>query len=121
MPRAAADFASSLARFRGRLAEWALAEVAPGRLLPWLPVAFGGGIVLYLAAAREPNLIAVSITAIVTAALAFAVRHRSIAFPLSVGIAAAVAGFAIATAQNRANRAPVLQRNVATANVSGFV
>ena len=38
-----------LARMRGQIAEWALAEVAPGLLLPWLPVAFGTGVALYSA------------------------------------------------------------------------
>ena len=33
---------------RGLLSEWAVAEVAPGRLMPWLPVAFGFGIVALL-------------------------------------------------------------------------
>ena len=43
------------AAWLGRLiAQWAAAEVAPGRLLPWLPVAFGFGIVAYFTADREP-------------------------------------------------------------------
>ena len=41
-------------RFRQLIAQWAVAEVAPGRLLPWLPVVFGFGIVLYFTADREP-------------------------------------------------------------------
>jgi competence protein ComEC len=41
-------------RLRKRVAEWALAEVAPGRLVPWLAVAFGTGVVVYFAADREP-------------------------------------------------------------------
>lgn len=113
--------ASGLTRLRGRVAEWALAEVAPGRLLPWLPVAFGGGIVLYLAAAREPSLVAVSIAAFAAIALAFAARHRPIAFPLAVGIAALAAGFAVATAQTARIAHPVLQRTLPSAKVSGFV
>jgi len=39
---------------RHLLSQWALAEVAPGRLVPWLPVAFGFGIVGYFTADREP-------------------------------------------------------------------
>ena len=35
---------------------WVAAELMPGRLLPWLPVAFGSGIALYFAAEREPAL-----------------------------------------------------------------
>src|SRR5258708_18513926 len=37
-----------------RLREWAASELAPGRLMPWLPVGFGLGIVVYFAAEREP-------------------------------------------------------------------
>ena len=37
-----------------RLREWAAAEAAPGRLMPWLPVAFGAGIAVYFSAEREP-------------------------------------------------------------------
>ena len=39
---------------RTLLAQWAVAEVAPGRLVPWLAVAFGLGIVGYFTADREP-------------------------------------------------------------------
>src|SRR6266700_1919716 len=37
-----------------RLREWAAAEVAPGRLMPWLPVGFGLGVAVYFTAEREP-------------------------------------------------------------------
>ena len=113
--------ARNLARMRGQIAEWALAEVAPGRLLPWLPVAFGAGIVLYLAAAREPSLWAAVPVALACTALAFAVRNRPIAFPLSLGVAALAGGFAIATVQTARIAHPVLQRRVASATLSGFV
>jgi|SRR6185369_7781976 len=39
---------------RRKLLEWAVAEVAPGRLVPWLPVAFGCGIAGYFTAEHEP-------------------------------------------------------------------
>ena len=48
-----AGFAGEL---RDRVYHWALAEVGPGRLVPWLPVAFGAGIVVYFTAPREPLL-----------------------------------------------------------------
>ncbi len=41
--------------FAERLRQWAIAEAIPGRLLPWLPVAFGFGIALYFTAEREPS------------------------------------------------------------------
>ncbi len=37
-----------------RLRNWAIADTGPGRLLPWLPVAFGLGIAIYFTADREP-------------------------------------------------------------------
>jgi hypothetical protein len=36
--------------FPARLREWAVQEVAAGRLLPWFAVSFGAGIVLYFTA-----------------------------------------------------------------------
>jgi len=39
-----------------QLRNWAIADTGPGRLLPWLPVAFGLGIALYFAVDREPAL-----------------------------------------------------------------
>ena len=49
------------------LRNWARAEAGPGRLLPWVPVAFGGGIALYFAADHEPVLWVVVATAAVLA------------------------------------------------------
>lgn len=47
----------------GTLREWASAEAGSGRLLPWVPVAFGAGIALYFAADHEPVLWVVVATA----------------------------------------------------------
>ena len=38
------------------LERWLVSDVAAGRLLPWIPVAFGFGVVLYFTAEREPAL-----------------------------------------------------------------
>ena len=48
------------------LREWLRAEAGAGRLLPWVPVAFGTGIACYFAADREPVL---SVAAVVAIAL----------------------------------------------------
>jgi hypothetical protein len=37
-----------------QLRQWVRAEVTAGRLLPWLAVAYGFGIVIYFTAEREP-------------------------------------------------------------------
>jgi len=55
----------------GTLREWAKAEAGAGRLLPWLPVAFGSGIALYFSADHEPVLAVAAITAIVLGVAAF--------------------------------------------------
>src|SRR3954468_10829340 len=79
-----------------KLQAWARAAAGAGRLLPWIPVAFGAGIALYFSVAREP---VAWVTAVVAAALgtaAFLLRRQK-AFPIAVMIAALAAGFATAT------------------------
>lgn len=46
------------------LRAWRRAEAGAGRLLPWVPVAFGCGIALYFSADHEPVLWVVATTAI---------------------------------------------------------
>src|SRR4051794_5058667 len=81
-----------LMRFAGNavrhLKAWALVDIGPGRLVPWLAIAFGFGIVLYFAAEREPALwgaLAIAAATITVAALA---RDRPIGFPLALALAA---------------------------------
>jgi competence protein ComEC len=62
-----------------RIGAWALADVTPGRLMPWLAVAFGLGILLYFAAEREPAIWAAGALAAVTAGAAVLARRRSLA------------------------------------------
>src|SRR5262245_9944814 len=76
---------------------WLTAEAAPGRLMPWLPVAFGFGVVLYFTAEREPAWWAALALAVVTTIAAFLARARPIAFPLLLGVAAIALGFAVVT------------------------
>lgn len=106
---------------RRLVSEWALAEVAPGRLLPWLPVAFGFGIVLYFTAEREPVWWASSAAAIASIAVAIALRRSVVGFPLALGAAAIASGFAVATINTARIAHPVLQYPVATASLSGFI
>ena len=47
---------ATLGDARKTLQRWLASDVAAGRLLPWIPVAFGSGIVLYFTADREPAL-----------------------------------------------------------------
>ncbi|TXJ25419.1 MAG: competence protein ComEC, partial [Afipia sp.] len=47
-----------------KVRSWATAETGPGRLLPWVPVAFGAGIAVYFAADREPIPWVAAVTAV---------------------------------------------------------
>jgi competence protein ComEC len=113
--------ASAADAWRKVLRQWALAEVAPGRLFPWLPVAFGFGIIIYFTAEREPAwwaAVPVALAAIVVAVLS---RRHTFAFPLALGIAAIAGGFAVATVHTARIAHPVLQFPVASISLSGFV
>jgi competence protein ComEC len=93
-PWGIAGFAREL---RDRAYHWALAEVGPGRLVPWLPVAFGAGIIVYFTAPREPLLWAPILLFAALAGATIALRARPIGLPVILGFAAAAAGFATAT------------------------
>jgi competence protein ComEC len=112
------DISRWLAR---RLAPWIAAEVAAGRLMPWLPVAFGVGIAVYFTAAREPSWWAALALATALAAAAIAVRRRPVAFPLALGCAAVAAGFATATLRTLALDHAVLRAPAYNVTLSGFV
>src|ERR1700742_2995190 len=64
-----------------KLREWVRAEAGPGRLLPWVPVAFGTGIAFYFAADHEPVLPVTIITALALSVAAFLLRRARL-FPL---------------------------------------
>src|SRR3954470_14823548 len=94
---------------RTSLKEWALADVAPGRLVPWLPVAFGAGIALYFAAEREPSTWAAGALAVAGVVSTVLLRRRPIGLPLALAFAAAAGGFAVTTLRSATIAHPVLQ------------
>lgn len=113
--------AGTAGRLRGLLSGWLSAELAPGRLSPWVPVAFGTGIASYFAADREPAIWAVLPMAAAAAALAFLARRRAVAFPIAIAVAGGLAGLAVATLQAARISHPVLKAPIASAALSGFV
>src|SRR5882757_7232076 len=126
-PRGAAQaggFAPSGAGLWAPLAEtlraWARAEAGAGRLLPWVPVAFGAGIALYFSVDREPVLPIAAITAIGLCLAAFLARRNGF-FPALVMIAAVAAGFATATWKTARIAHGVLARPIYSVSLSGFV
>ena len=102
------------------LRAWVRAEAGPGRLLPWVPVAFGSGIALYFAADHEPVLPVAMVVAIAIGIGAVLARRRK-PFPLVVMLAAIAAGFATATLKTTRVAHTVLARPLYSVALSGFV
>ncbi len=105
----------------GRLWDWALADVGPGRLIPWLAIAFGAGIVLYFTAEHEPTWWAGPALALPCAAIALFGRARPLAFPIALGLAALGAGFATGTLKALLVAHPVVAYAVSNVEISGFI
>ena len=88
------ESASELARRAAQhVRAWSEAEVGAGRLVPWLAVAFGCGIIVYFTVDREPAPWAAVVLFAAAATITALCRHRGIAFALAMGATAAAAGF----------------------------
>ncbi|MFT4120583.1 ComEC/Rec2 family competence protein [Bradyrhizobium sp.] len=107
-------------RLAGILGAWVRAEAGPGRLLPWVPVAFGGGIALYFSADHEPVLWVAAATAFALALGAVLLRRSRLLGP-AVMVAAVAAGFAMATWKTARIAHPVLAKPLYSVSLSGFV
>lgn len=103
-----------------KLRMWVRAEAGAGRLLPWVPVAFGAGIACYFTADREPVAPVTAAVAIGLCLAAFLLRRQRI-FPLAVMIASLAAGFAVATWKTARIAHTVLARPAFSVSLSGFV
>jgi len=106
--------------FIERLRAWIRAEAGAGRLLPWVPVAFGTGIAFYFAADHEPVASVTAVAATAFGVAAFLLRRQKI-FPIAVMIAAMAAGFATATWKTARIAHGVLARPMYSVSLSGFV
>src|ERR1700676_3255401 len=106
--------------FAAKLREWIAAEAGAGRLLPWVPIAFGTGIAFYFTADREPVLSVAAVAAAGLCLAAFWLRRQRI-FPVMVMIAAISAGFAVGTWRTRLIAHGVLARPLYSVSLSGFV
>ncbi len=112
---------SALGGAREVLSRWFASDVAAGRLLPWLPVCFGFGIVLYFAADREPSPTASLSLAGALVLAAVLARSRPIAFPVLLAFATIAAGFATVTLKGVRVAHPILQHAAWNVAISGFV
>jgi competence protein ComEC len=102
-----------------KLREWVRAEAGAG-LLPWVPVAFGAGIALYVTADREPVL-SVTLGAAAVVCVAAFLSRRSRFFSAAVLIAAVAAGFATATWRTSHVAHTVLAPPMYSVALTGFV
>ncbi|HEV3185499.1 MAG TPA: ComEC/Rec2 family competence protein [Xanthobacteraceae bacterium] len=100
---------------------WLAEEVGPGRLIPWLPIAFGSGILVYFAAQHEPIMVPAPALALAFMLAAILARARPIAFPLLVAATAACAGFATATVKSTWIAHPVLHHAAGNVAIAGWV
>jgi competence protein ComEC len=103
-----------------KLRTWIRAEAGAGRLLPWVPVAFGVGIACYFTADREPVAWVTAVAASGLCLAAFLLRRHKM-FPLFVMFAAMAAGFATATSKTALISHAVLARPAFSVSLSGFV
>src|SRR4030081_3823960 len=103
-----------------KLRAWIRAEAGAGRLLPWVPIAFGTGIAFYFTADREPVASVTAVVAIALCGAAFLLRRHKI-LPVVVMIGAVAAGFAIATWKTARVAHGVLARPMYSVSVTGFV
>src|SRR5260370_20537582 len=111
---------SGWSSFAEKLRTWIRAEAGAGRLLPWVPVAFGTGIAFYFVADHEPVLPVAAVAATGFCAAAFLLRRPKI-FPIAVMIAAMAAGFAVSTWKTARIAHGVLARPMFAVSLSGFV
>ncbi len=107
--------------FVAQLQQWAAQELAAGRLLPWLAVAYGFGIVIYFTADREPLWQAAAGMAGVCTVCTVLLRRHLTAFVVALFVTAIAAGFAAASIKTASIAHPILRFNASGVTVAGFV
>jgi competence protein ComEC len=104
-----------------QLWQWAAQEIAADRLLPWLAVAYGFGVVIYFTADREPAWWAAATLAAVCGVGAIVLRRHLVAFVVGLFVFAIAAGFAAATVKTAMIEHPVLHYPASGVTIAGFV
>jgi competence protein ComEC len=84
------DAGSELARRAADcVRRWALAEVSAGRLVPWIAIAFGCGIIVYFAIDQEPAVWAAVLLVCIAVSISVFARRRFVVFAAAAAFAAA--------------------------------
>jgi competence protein ComEC len=95
--------------------------MAADRLLPWLAVAYGFGVVIYFTADREPAWWAAATLAAVCGVGAIVLRRHLVAFVVGLFLFSIAAGFAAATVKTAMIEHPVLHYPASGVTIAGFV
>jgi competence protein ComEC len=104
-----------------RVKRWAVEEVAAGRLLPWLVIAYGFGIVIYFSAEHEPSAWAPGSLAAGCVVGAVLLRRHLAASVVALFAFAIAAGFAVATVKTSSIAHPIVRYSASGVTVAGFV
>jgi competence protein ComEC len=104
-----------------QLRQWAAQEIAADRLLPWLAIAYGFGVVIYFSAEREPAWWAATTLAAICGFGAIMLRRHLVVFIIGLFVFAIAAGFAAATVKTAMIEHPVLHYPASGETIAGFV
>jgi competence protein ComEC len=115
------DLTDLIRRAVQQLRAWLAAETGSGRLVPWLAISFGGGVIIYFSIDQEPAPWAAATLFIVAVAVVVVARRRPIGFPIALGMAMVTAGFASATIKRGIIAHPVLTAPAWNVDVAGFI
>lgn len=96
-------------------------EAEQSRWFLWLPVLFGAGIAVYFAVPAEPALGTSSVLLLLAAAMHVALRSRGLMVVLGAGLAALAAGFVAAEFRAWTVAAPILERPLPAASLTGWI
>ncbi len=89
--------------------------------MPWIAIAFGGGVVVYFSIDQEPAAWAAVLLLCAVVSIAVLCRRHFAGFAVGIGLAALVAGFATATIKRVIIAHPVLLRPAWNVELAGFV
>ncbi len=105
---------------RGWLSKAIVHEIEQRRLFPWIPVCFGGGILLFFQADGAPTLWAPLGAFAICGAAGIGLRRNMTAFVAMIALSAVFAGFSAGLIRTRSVAAPALTRITIT-TISGFI
>jgi competence protein ComEC len=115
------DLGDLIRRAVKQLRAWLAIELGTGRLVPWLAIGFGCGVVIYFSVDQEPAPWAAATLFGIGLVAAVIARHRPVGFPIALAFAIVTAGFASGAIKRAIIVHPVLTAPLWNVGVSGFI